>query len=131
MPARPPIWRLRSFRSVIHPSFTPELYAVVMPTWTAARSPRKTLAMPRIVGSSHCPTALSQVSSLAPSRSASNQDATPERFRVDRHLDEALTHGPDPLHLAEVFGLDEETAIRYANSARAILEGPWQRPVFK
>ncbi|WP_265737603.1 hypothetical protein [Actinacidiphila soli] len=28
--------------------------------------------------------------------------------RVDRKLEEALTHGPDPLHLAEVFGLDEQ-----------------------
>jgi hypothetical protein len=25
---------------------------------------------------------------------------------------EALTHGPDPLHLAVMFGLDEKTAIR-------------------
>ncbi|MFF4575870.1 hypothetical protein [Streptomyces sp. NPDC001410] len=52
------------------------------------------------------------------------QDATLERLRVDRHLEEALVHGPDPLHLAEVFGLDEKTAIRYANSARALLEQP-------
>ncbi|MFI6730804.1 hypothetical protein NRF20_05935 [Streptomyces sp. R-74717] len=35
---------------------------------------------------------------------------------------ETLTHGPDPLHLAEVFGLDEKTAMRYADSARALLE---------
>jgi len=50
------------------------------------------------------------------------QDATLERLRVDRQLEEALAHGPDPLHLAEVFGLDEKTAIRYADSARALLE---------
>ncbi|MFJ3841077.1 hypothetical protein ACIPY6_37010 [Streptomyces sp. NPDC090054] len=50
------------------------------------------------------------------------QDATLERLRVDRQLEEALTHGPDPLHLAEVFGLDEKTAMRYAGSARALLE---------
>ncbi|MFC8198181.1 hypothetical protein ACFUTV_22695 [Streptomyces sp. NPDC057298] len=51
------------------------------------------------------------------------QDATLERPRVDRQLEEAtLTHGPDPLHLAEVFGLDEKTAMRYADSARALLE---------
>ena len=50
------------------------------------------------------------------------QDATLERLRVDRQLEEALTHGPDPLHLAEVFGLDEKTAMRYAESARALLE---------
>ncbi|MER6408286.1 hypothetical protein ABT269_33345 [Streptomyces viridosporus] len=51
-----------------------------------------------------------------------SQDATLERLRVDRQLEEALTHGPDPLHLAEVFGLDEKTAMRYADSARALLE---------
>ncbi|MEV7237242.1 hypothetical protein AB0N06_25740 [Streptomyces sp. NPDC051020] len=50
------------------------------------------------------------------------QDATLERLRVDRQLEEALTHGPDPLHLAEVFGLDEKTAMRYADSARQLLE---------
>jgi hypothetical protein len=50
------------------------------------------------------------------------QAATLERLRVDRQLDEALTHGPDPLHLAAVFGLDDKTAIRYANAARQILE---------
>ena len=27
-------------------------------------------------------------------------------------------HGPDPLHLAAVFGLHPNTAIRYANAAR-------------
>ncbi|MDH6129840.1 hypothetical protein [Kitasatospora sp. GP82] len=41
---------------------------------------------------------------------------------MDRQLEEALAHGPDPLHLAEVFGLSEKTAIRYANSALALLE---------
>ncbi|MFC5198257.1 hypothetical protein [Streptomyces kaempferi] len=50
------------------------------------------------------------------------QTATLERLRVDRHLEEAIIQGPDPLHLAEVFGLDEKTAMRYADSARALLE---------
>ncbi|WP_328965564.1 hypothetical protein [Streptomyces virginiae] len=50
------------------------------------------------------------------------QDATLERLRIDRQLEEALTHGRDPLHLAQVFGLDEKTAMRYAASARALLE---------
>jgi integrase len=49
------------------------------------------------------------------------QTATIERLRIDRRLEEALVHGPDPLHLAEVFGLAEKTAIRYADSARALL----------
>jgi hypothetical protein len=55
------------------------------------------------------------------------QAATLERLRVDRQLDEALTHGPDPLHLAAVFGLDDKTAIRYASSARQILESEAER----
>ncbi|MEU1107286.1 hypothetical protein ABZ408_41135 [Streptomyces tibetensis] len=54
------------------------------------------------------------------------QDATLERLRVDRQLEEALTHGPDPLHLAEVFGLDEKTAMRYAGTPQ---EPCWNRPL--
>lgn len=54
--------------------------------------------------------------------------ATLERLRMDRQLDEALTRGPDPLHLAAVFGLDEKTAIRYANAARQLLESSVERP---
>ncbi|MEV2221768.1 hypothetical protein AB0E01_18075 [Nocardia vinacea] len=52
------------------------------------------------------------------------QAATLEALRVDRQLDEALTHGPDPLHLAVVFGLDDTTAIRYCAAARQILQTP-------
>ncbi|MEV7438623.1 hypothetical protein [Streptomyces griseoviridis] len=53
---------------------------------------------------------------------ASELQRSLELLRVDRQLVEALTHGPDPLHLAEVFGLDEKTAMRYADSARRLLE---------
>ncbi|MFB6857416.1 hypothetical protein ACFCWV_33715 [Streptomyces sp. NPDC056341] len=49
------------------------------------------------------------------------QDATRERLRVGRQREEALTHGPDRLRLAEVFGLDEKTAMCYADSARQLL----------
>ncbi|MFC4853965.1 hypothetical protein [Actinophytocola glycyrrhizae] len=45
--------------------------------------------------------------------------ATVERLRIDRQLEEALTVGFDPLHLAAVFGIAETTAIRYAANARA------------
>ena len=55
-------------------------------------------------------------------RATRNLTATLERLRVDRQLEEALAHGPDPLHLSLVFGIDEKTAIRYADSARALLE---------
>jgi len=46
---------------------------------------------------------------------------TLEQIRVDRQLDEALTAGPDPLHLATVFGIDDNTAIKYAAAARHLL----------
>ena len=49
-------------------------------------------------------------------------DATLERLRIDRQLDEAITSGPDPLHLATVFGIDDTTAIRYATAARQLLD---------
>ena len=47
--------------------------------------------------------------------------ATLERLRADRQLEEALTCGADPLHLASVFGIGDETAIRYASAARHLL----------
>lgn len=55
--------------------------------------------------------------------------ATLERLRVDRQLEEALTHGPDPLRLAAVFGLDPKTAIRYADNARQLLQTEAERYV--
>ncbi|MFI5675747.1 site-specific integrase [Streptomyces cellulosae] len=48
--------------------------------------------------------------------------ATLDRLRVDRWLEEALNRGPDPLHLAAVFGISTASAIRYAQAARQILE---------
>jgi integrase len=55
-------------------------------------------------------------------RELRGQAATLDRLRIDRQPEEALVHGPDPLHLAEVFGMDEKTAIRYADPARQLLE---------
>jgi hypothetical protein len=50
------------------------------------------------------------------------RDATLERPRAGRQLDEALTCGPDPLRLAAVFGLHDTTAICYATAARQLLD---------
>jgi hypothetical protein len=50
--------------------------------------------------------------------------ATLERLRADRQLEEALTCGAGPLHLAAVFGIDDTTAIRYATIARQLLDTP-------
>lgn len=47
---------------------------------------------------------------------------TLNQIRMDRQLEEALTHGPDALHMAAVFGISERAAIRYANAAKAFLE---------
>jgi hypothetical protein len=48
--------------------------------------------------------------------------ASLERLRQDRQLDEALIHGPDPLHLAVVFGISHTTASHYARAAQQLLE---------
>lgn len=69
----------------------------------------------------------SPVSTLSFRKTLRGHAATLERLRVDRQIEEALTHGPDPLHLAAVFGLDDKTAIRYANAARQILESAAER----
>jgi hypothetical protein len=37
------------------------------------------------------------------------------------HLEEALSYGPDPLHLAALFGISDATAIRYTHQARLLL----------
>ncbi|CAN3978409.1 hypothetical protein KPATCC21470_1032 [Kitasatospora purpeofusca] len=69
------------------------------------------------------------ISGVSVSAALRGQTATLERLRVDRQLEEALAYGPDPLHLAEVFGLDEKTAIRYADSARQLLlASPGENP---
>jgi integrase len=49
---------------------------------------------------------------------------TLERLRIDRQLEEALTTGADPLHLAAVFGFSDDTAIRWATNARELIGDP-------
>ena len=61
------------------------------------------------------------VSKVSLTKSFRGQAATLERLRVHRQLGEALARGPDPQHLASVFGLDPKTAIRYAENARMLL----------
>jgi integrase len=48
-------------------------------------------------------------------------EATLERLHADRQLEESLVHSGDPLHLAAMFGIHENTAIRYTNAARQLL----------
>lgn len=47
--------------------------------------------------------------------------ATIEQMRTDRQLEEALSAGPDPLHLAAVSGVSHQTAIRCAHAARQLV----------
>lgn len=47
--------------------------------------------------------------------------ATLGKLSADRRLEEAIAHGPDPLHLAAVFGLSHGTAVRYSEAARVVL----------
>ena len=49
--------------------------------------------------------------------------ATIEQMRVDRQLEEALSAGPDPFHLAAVSGVSYQTEIRCAHAARQLLTG--------
>ena len=52
-----------------------------------------------------------------------------DQIRADRILHEALTAGPDPLHLSLVFNLDHSTALRYATVAEHLLsDEPGQQP---
>ena len=50
-----------------------------------------------------------------------------DRIRRDQILHEALSVGPDPLHLSLVFNLAQTTAGRYATFARALLDDQFER----
>ncbi|MCY0932568.1 hypothetical protein OTB20_41960 [Streptomyces sp. H27-H1] len=83
--------------------------------WPNTANPHLLITQKSAVGSG-------PVGQLWATEATRNLSANLERLRVDRQLEEALTHGPDPLHLSLVFGIDEKTAIRYAASARQLLE---------
>jgi hypothetical protein len=51
-----------------------------------------------------------------------------DRIRGDRLLHEALTTGPDPLHLTLVFNLSHTTASRYAAIAQHLLDEQLEQP---
>ncbi|ELR85082.1 hypothetical protein W7U_07620 [Mycobacterium sp. H4Y] len=54
-------------------------------------------------------------------KSLGDNGFTVERLRADRLLHEALTAGPDPLHLSLVFGISHNTARRYTAVAERLL----------
>jgi integrase len=51
-----------------------------------------------------------------------------DRIRGDRILHEALTAGPDPLHLSLVFNLSHTTASRYVAIAQHLLDDQLEQP---
>ncbi|MGO4649347.1 integrase [Nocardia sp. 2YAB30] len=51
-----------------------------------------------------------------------------DRIRADRILHEALTVGPDPLHLSMVFNIHHETALRYTTVAEHLLSDELEQP---
>ncbi|MFH8476500.1 hypothetical protein [Streptomyces sp. NPDC018000] len=90
--------------------------------WLDCRRSRwPTTANPHLLITQKTAVELGPAGKLWTTRDTRNLTATLERPRVDRQLEEALTHDADPLHLALVFGIDEKTAIRYPDSARALL----------
>jgi len=52
-----------------------------------------------------------------------------DRIRADRILHEALTAGPDPLHLSLVFNISHTTATRYTTVAEHLLSSELEQPV--
>jgi integrase len=102
-----------------------ELTYQVLLGWLAHRRQRwPRTANPHLVINTMTAVGARSVSHVWANRTLQGLPATFERLRIDRQLEEALICGPDPLHLAEVFGLDPKTAIRYASSARDLLERP-------
>jgi len=102
-----------------------ELTYRVLVQWLDHRRRRwPNTANPHLLISARTAVGLGPVSLPWANRILRGLPATLERLRIDRQLEEALTHRADPLHLAVVFDLDESTAIRYATSAKQLLERP-------
>jgi integrase len=100
-----------------------ELTRQVLVEWLSYRSARwPCTANPHLLINQMSANGTGSVSAIYFAKTAlRGQAATLERLRVDRQLQEALAHGPDPLHLAAMLGLDPKTAIRYAENARQLL----------
>jgi len=97
-------------------------------TWLAERRRRwPATANPHLIINTQTAMEKSPVSGVWINRELRGQAATLERLRVDRQLCEARATGADPLHLAAVFGIHETTAMRYALSARQLLETAAER----
>jgi len=97
--------------------------------WLAYRRERwPNTANPHLIINQQTASETGPVSTFWANKALRGQEATLERLQIHRQLEEALVHGPDPLHLASVFGVSEKSAIRYAAAARQLLATPIEQP---
>jgi hypothetical protein len=100
-----------------------DLTASLLLAWLAHRGRRwPGTANPHLIINQQAAMTTRAVSENWLTESCRGLTATLDRLRVDRQLEEALTCGADPLHLAAVFGIDDTTAIKYATIARQLLQ---------
>ncbi len=101
-----------------------ELTHASLLTWLDHRENWPHTANPHLLISQRTTVGLGPVSHPWLTRTLKGLPVTLEQLRIDRQLEEALTSGADPLHLASVFALSPSTAIRYATNAAQLLPGP-------
>jgi hypothetical protein len=94
----------------------------ILPEWLDHQRTRwPHTANPHLITTQQTAMGTGPVTTLGGKQELRSQAATLKRLRVDRQLKEALIPGPDPLHLAAVFALNPQTAIRYPDNTRALL----------
>ncbi len=94
----------------------------ILTAWLEHRRARwPDTANPHLLITQQTATETGPVSNVWARKPLRGHTATLERLRQDRQLEEALTSGSDPLHVAAVFGLDPKTALRYTDAARQLL----------
>jgi len=103
-------------------------YTLLVDWLTYRRQRWPNTANTHLLVSSQSALRLGPISRIGLARHLLRLPATLERLRVDRHLDEAIASNADPLHLTEVFGVSESTAIRYTNAARQLLATTIEQP---
>jgi hypothetical protein len=102
-----------------------DLTARLLRTWLQARRARwPRTANPHLLINTQTALGTGPASRTWVNSALRGHAATIEALRADRQLEEALATGADPLHLAATFGLDPGTAVRYASSARQLLQTP-------
>ena len=100
-----------------------DLTAHLLRTWLEARHARwPRTANPHLLINAQTALSTGPASRTWACSALRGHAATIEALRVDRQLEEAIATGADPLHLAATFGLDPGTAVRYASSARQLLQ---------